>query len=75
MLDFDDHDLVEFAQRAGFEKIHLELIVDIFPGSRFTTWDTFLKTAPNHLVPTLEETLNRRRQRSHCGVPGRTSSA
>jgi ubiquinone/menaquinone biosynthesis C-methylase UbiE len=57
MLDFDDRSLVKFAEEAGFTEIHLDLQVEVVPGSWHRSWDAFLRTAPNPCVPTLEEAM------------------
>jgi hypothetical protein len=36
MLDFDERDLLQAAERAGFTEIHLELRVDVEP--RLPPW-------------------------------------
>jgi hypothetical protein len=48
MLDFDDRDLVRFAETAGFERIHLECHIDVEPGSlaRTIEIDTLLGSSP-----------------------------
>lgn len=60
MMDFDDRDLVGFAQDAGFERIHLECHVDVGPGSltRSVSIDTLLGSSPNPLAPTMRETID-----------------
>lgn len=60
MMDFDDRDLVRFAQAAGFERIHLELHVDVEPGAHMRAVDleTLLDIAPNPLAPTMREALD-----------------
>jgi len=58
MLDFDERDLIRYAEDAGFEEIHLRLEADIEPLSEAVTWESFLKTAPNPLAPTLEEAMS-----------------
>lgn len=59
MMDFDDRDLVRFAEEAGFEQIHLELHVDIQSGGLTEAIDieTLLGTSPNPLAPTLGESI------------------
>jgi len=60
MLDFDERDLLTFAERAGFGEIHLELTAEIGPGSIFTPsrrWEVAVRAAPNPLAPTLEEAI------------------
>lgn len=60
MLDFDERDLVMFAERAGFREINLELQIAVKPKkpSSERSWDTLLKTAWNPKVPTVNEVLN-----------------
>jgi arsenite methyltransferase len=60
MLDFDERDLFDFAERAGFEEIHLSYEAKIIPGNLrdyARDWDTALRSAPNPLAPTLEEAM------------------
>jgi len=58
MLDFDERDLIVFAERAGFKKIHLELIVEVKPPDVIANWETFLHMAGNPKIPTLEEAMS-----------------
>jgi arsenite methyltransferase len=60
MIDFDEHDLLRFAENAGFEQLHLECHVDIEPAAqmRATDLQTLLDIAPNPLAPTLREILD-----------------
>jgi len=55
MTDFDERDLLRAAERAGFTEIHLELRADIEPQLPPTTWEGFLNSAPNPLLPTHAE--------------------
>jgi arsenite methyltransferase len=57
MVDFDERDLVSFAERAGFTEIHLELRIEVKPIPEKISWETFLHTAWNPKVPTLEEAM------------------
>ncbi len=60
MLDFDERDLITFAEEAGFRDVRLTLDVVIKPGGLFgaePSWETFAHTAPNPLAPTLAEVL------------------
>lgn len=59
MINFDDRDLVRFAESAGFERIHLECHIDIEPGSLMhpVDLDALLDGAPNPLAPTLRESI------------------
>jgi arsenite methyltransferase len=56
MLDFDERDLIDLAQGAGFFPIHLELEADVEP-SRAQPWRTFANTAGNPKIPTFAEAL------------------
>lgn len=56
MTDFDERDLVGFAEKAGFREIDLELQIAIKPrGSG--NWEEFISTAGNPKIPTLEEAM------------------
>jgi arsenite methyltransferase len=58
MVDFDERDLLRFAEAAGFGEIHLDYHVDIDIEPVRMTWSTMLRHAPNPLVPTLREVLD-----------------
>ncbi|HJQ30454.1 MAG TPA: methyltransferase domain-containing protein, partial [Rubrobacter sp.] len=50
MLDFDERDLFDFAERAGFEEIHLCYEARTVPGNLrdgTNDWETALRRAPN----------------------------
>jgi ubiquinone/menaquinone biosynthesis C-methylase UbiE len=63
LVDFDEDDLISFAQGAGFRKVELtyeaKIERDVGPhwGNELS-WDTFLRVAPNPLAPTLAETID-----------------
>jgi ubiquinone/menaquinone biosynthesis C-methylase UbiE len=57
MLDFDERDLVTFAEKAGFKEIHLELQVEIKPKDNNVSWERMLRVAGNPKIPTLEEAM------------------
>jgi arsenite methyltransferase len=60
MLDFDERDLFELAERAGFEEIHLSYEARTIPGNLrddARDWETALRSAPNPLAPTLGEAM------------------
>lgn len=63
LIDFDERDLIAFAERAGFRKVELAYEVRVERdaaghfGSEYS-WDTFLRVAPNPLAPTLSETID-----------------
>ena len=56
MLDFDDRDLVEHAERAGFARVLLTLEVETEPPDPMP-WASFLDTAWNPKIPTLREVM------------------
>lgn len=56
MLDFDERDLIAFAEKAGFKEIHLELQAEVKPPAE-GNWETFLRAAGNPKIPTLEEAI------------------
>ena len=65
LLNFDERDLLTFAERAGFAAIHLELQATVKQPKPLDsndetcrpTWETLLKSSGNPLSPTLEEAL------------------
>ncbi len=56
ILNFDERDLLGFAEKAGFREIHLELNVEIKPND-LDDWDRLLRVAPNPKAPSLEEAM------------------
>lgn len=56
MLNFDERDLIAFAEGAGFFPIHLRLEAEIV-ASEPRTWDTFLNSSGNPRIPTLAEAM------------------
>src|SRR5919199_4117733 len=59
MLDFDERDLFDLAERAGFQEIHLSYEAKTVPGNNDASrdWETSLRSAPNPLAPTLGEAM------------------
>jgi ubiquinone/menaquinone biosynthesis C-methylase UbiE len=57
MLDFDERDLITFAENAGFKEIYLELQSEIKPPAESMTWDNYIHVAGNPKIPTLEEAM------------------
>jgi arsenite methyltransferase len=63
LVDFDERDLLEFAERAGFRDTQLVYEAGItheagaFLGTYDMTWDAFLNMAPNPLAPNLAEAV------------------
>ncbi len=56
MLDFDERDLIQLAELAGFFPIWLTLEAEITPVEP-RAWDTFLKQAGNPRIPTIGEAV------------------
>lgn len=56
MLNFDERDLIAYAEQAGFREIHLELQVDIAPPEE-DDWNAFIRTADNPKIPSIEEAM------------------
>jgi hypothetical protein len=57
MVDFDERDLLLFAEAAGFREIHLEYRADIEPAEP-RRWQTVLHSSGNPRVPTLAEVID-----------------
>ncbi len=57
MLDFDDRDLVRYAQDAGFSEISLELRVSVKNHKDPVPWERFLHMSGNPLQPPFQEAL------------------
>jgi arsenite methyltransferase len=63
MLNFDERDLLTYAEEAGFEEIHLEYQANITRGNHLFSgegpgWELLLKSSGNPKIPTLEEAMN-----------------
>lgn len=57
MLDFDERDLVAFAEAAGFADITLTLTMEVRPADP-VRWDVFAHTAGSPNAPTLAEAMD-----------------
>lgn len=61
MVDFDERDLVAYAEKAGFSRVHLELQIEVKPievtPPSDAEWSAFLHTAGNPKIPTLAEAM------------------
>lgn len=57
MLDFDERDLVDIADQAGFATVRLQLGVEIKPLEP-RAWDAWLRTVPNPKLPSLDEAID-----------------
>ena len=61
MLDFDERDLFDLAEAAGFAEVHLNYEAKLVSNDAYfdvTDWDIFLRSAGNPKIPTLEEAIN-----------------
>jgi ubiquinone/menaquinone biosynthesis C-methylase UbiE len=56
MLNFDERDLVEFAERAGFEAIFLRLELEVSP-PKPRPWETFVRMVGNPKIPSYGEAI------------------
>jgi ubiquinone/menaquinone biosynthesis C-methylase UbiE len=64
LTDFDERDLITFAERAGFRSVELTYEARVEHDARpqwlaDVGWDTFLRIAPNPLAPTFGELVDR----------------
>lgn len=57
MVDFDDRDLVRLAWEAGFPDVKLELEVIVRARKTPVSWDLFMRSSGNPLIPTFEQAL------------------
>jgi arsenite methyltransferase len=57
MMNFDEKDLIRHAEQAGFTQVHVDLVVDVEPGSWALDWDRLLGLAPNPNAHTPAETI------------------
>ena len=58
MLNFDERDLLRFAEKAGFGEIHFEYDATIQPLPAGRDWEQFLDIAGNPRLPTLREVID-----------------
>ncbi|MGH7912747.1 MAG: class I SAM-dependent methyltransferase [Candidatus Dormibacteraceae bacterium] len=59
MMGFDDRDLYALAEAAGFLPLHLELRRDIEVNQAPQSWESFIASSPNPLVPSVGEAIER----------------
>jgi ubiquinone/menaquinone biosynthesis C-methylase UbiE len=57
MLNFDERDLVEIAERVGFERVRLTLEIETAPPEP-APWDAFADMPPNPRVPSMREVMD-----------------
>jgi ubiquinone/menaquinone biosynthesis C-methylase UbiE len=60
MFDFDERDLLAWAEQAGFSEIHLDYQAEIVPRPPLEgiSWEAFLRFSGNPFEPTVEEVLS-----------------
>ena len=58
MLNFDERDLIVWAEEAGFIDIELDLHAEV-KRPQDLNWETLMSAAPNPKIPALEEALDR----------------
>jgi len=58
MMNFGERDLLLQAEDAGFTEVHVELVVDVEPGTWVEDWDRLLGTAPNPNAHTVGEAIS-----------------
>ena len=58
MMNFDESDLLRYAESAGFAEVHVELIIDVEPGTWVEDWERLLGTAPNPNARTTAEAIS-----------------
>jgi ubiquinone/menaquinone biosynthesis C-methylase UbiE len=59
MLDFDERDLIDLANSAGFRAVELDYHAEIAPPKESRSWERALHSAGNPRIPTLEEAMQR----------------
>ena len=57
MMNFNEKDLVAHAEAAGFAEVHVELLIDVEPGTWVLDWDRLLNTSPNPNALTAGEAI------------------
>lgn len=57
MMNFDERDLLHHVEIAGFREVHVELVIDVEPGSWVEDWKRLLGTAPNPNAHTAGEAI------------------
>jgi SAM-dependent methyltransferase len=58
MVDFDERDLITWAEAAGFDQIELDYRAELrAPAAPITDWAGVKRTAPNPLAPTYAEAM------------------
>ena len=58
MMNFTEKDLLRYAEDVGFREVHVELRVDVEPGTWVVDWNRLLETSPNPNAHTVGESLH-----------------
>ena len=59
MLDFDERDLLELAESAGFFPVELDYNAQVSPSDVPPSWEAFVNTSGNPRIPTIGEAIDR----------------
>ena len=57
MMNFNERDLLQIAEAAGFAEVHVELVADVEPGTWVDDWERLLGNAPNPNARTTGEAV------------------
>lgn len=57
IVNYSERDLLGMVRTTGFERIHLQLHIDVVP-SLITSWNTFLGSSPHPWAPSLTQILD-----------------
>ena len=57
MMNFNERDLLRHAEAAAFAEVHVELVIDVEPGTWVEDWDRLLGTSPNPNARTTAEAI------------------
>ncbi|MDQ3237224.1 MAG: class I SAM-dependent methyltransferase [Actinomycetota bacterium] len=61
MLNFDERDLFDLAENAGFAEVHLNYEASLVSNDAYfdvTSWEVFVRSAGNPRIPALEEAMD-----------------
>ena len=57
MLDFDERDLFDLVEAAGFREVHMRYEAEVAPPREKLVWERVIRSAGNPKIPTLEEAM------------------
>ena len=61
MMNFQERDLLDFAEDAGFESVRLSVSIDVsraVPADYRLSWDQFLRQSGNPKIPSVGEAIH-----------------